>query len=141
MRTMVAAFALSLFPSAALAQLPAIIVSQPSPQTVNASQDAAFTVNATNILIGMTEEDSNGRYRIRYRWQRLPAGSNSPSDLTESGTYNGTRTATLTVKNVSSAMSGDRFQCVVSNGVDPERTSSQAELTVAGIPVPTITSP
>jgi len=136
-----AAIALSLFPSAALAQLPAIIVSQPYPQTVNASQDAAFTVNAQNILIGMTEEESNGRYRIRYRWQRLAAGSGTAYDLTESGTYNGTRSATLTVKNVTSAMNGDRFQCVVSNGVDPERTSSQVELTVAGIPVPTITSP
>jgi sugar lactone lactonase YvrE len=48
-----------------------------------------------------------------YQWQRRPVGSSSFSNLGNTSTYSGATTATLTIANTTTAMSGDQFQCVV----------------------------
>ena len=48
-----------------------------------------------------------------YQWQRRPVGGSSFSNLSDGGGYSGSTTATLTIANTTTAMSGDQFQCVV----------------------------
>jgi sugar lactone lactonase YvrE len=73
---------------------------------------------------------ANGNPPPSYRWQREPVGSTTWSDLSDSATYSGTATATLTVISVTEAMSGDSFRCIVTNEVGTVTTST-ATLIVA----------
>lgn len=92
---------------------------QPNNMTAIEGQSGTFTVAASGIPAPTCQ------------WQRMPAGSGAWSALTDiSGVYAGSATATLTVSNVTLAMSGDQFQCVASNGVLPNATSNAAILTV-----------
>ena len=70
-----------------------------------------------------------------YKWQRKPAGSPTWSDLVESSTYAGVATATLSVKNVTLAMTSDQFRNIATNGVAPDATSDAATLTVLAVVV------
>jgi sugar lactone lactonase YvrE len=94
------------------------ITTQPASQTVAVSQNAVFSMTA------------NGNPPPSYRWQREPVGSTTWSDLSDSATYRGTATATLTVNSVTEAMSGDSFRCIVTNEVGSV-TTSPATLIVA----------
>ena len=100
------------------------ITTQPANRTVNSGSSASFTVAASGAPATFT-----------YKWQRLPHGGVTWSDLTEGGSYSGTATTTLTVHNTTLAMSGDQFRCTVSNGVSPDAVSNAAILTMSGINV------
>jgi kumamolisin len=63
-----------------------------------------------------------------YRWQRKPVGSTTWSDLTDGGAYSGSGSATLTVANATTAMSGDQFQCVITLAGNVVITSTPAVL-------------
>jgi hypothetical protein len=76
---------------------------QPANTSVNINQVAAFTATATGTPLPT------------YQWQRQPAGSFGFVDLTESSTYVGTQTNTLTVNNASTGMSGDQFLVIATN--------------------------
>jgi len=67
---------------------------------------------------------------LNYRWQHLAAESATWSDLTEGGEYTGTATTTLTITAASTVQNGDRFRCIVSNGLAPDAISQPATLTV-----------
>jgi hypothetical protein len=101
----------------------AIIVTQPSNQSVTPGSTATFTTVAT------------GNPAPNYQWQRLPAGSSAWADVTNSASYSGANTAALTIIGATAAMSGDQFRCVatvVHNGQnlgDPA-TSNAATLLV-----------
>jgi len=90
----------------------------PENQTVNVGQNATFTVAA------------NATTALTYQWQREANGASVWSSLSDDGTYAGTATPTLTVTGVTAAMSGDQFQCVVSNTFQASATSSSALLMV-----------
>ena len=62
---------------------------------------------------------ASGAGTLSYRWQRLPAGGSVWTALNDAGAYSGSATASLQIRPVSAAMSGDQFECVV--------TSSQGE--------------
>jgi sugar lactone lactonase YvrE/uncharacterized Zn-binding protein involved in type VI secretion len=95
------------------------IQTQPANQSGPAGQAAAFTVTAS------------GSAQLTYQWQREPSGSSTFSNLSDGGAYSGTATPTLTVSGPTIAMSGDQFQCVVTNNAG-SATSTAASLTVAG---------
>jgi hypothetical protein len=107
--------------SAASVDTPPTIAQSPASQTVTAGQSATFAVAAT------------GRPAPGYQWQRKPAGSSLWSNLADGGNFAGATAAILTVSTTTAAMSGDQFQCVVSNGVPPNAISSVAALTVTAV--------
>ena len=82
-----------------------VITGQPDCQTITVGQNATYTVTA------------NGNPAPIYQWQRAPAGSTTWSNLSDSSTYAGSLTTTLTVSAVTEAMSGDAFRCQVTNAV------------------------
>ena len=70
-----------------------------------------------------------------FTWMRQPAGTTGFSVVSADSTYSGVNTATLSVSNVTSAMSGDRFQVVVSNLIGANATSLSAALGIGTAPV------
>ena len=96
------------------------VTTQPSNQTVNSGGNATFSVAVSAVPT------------LAYQWQREAAGTATWANLTDGAVYSGSAAATLTVRSVTTAMNGDMFQCVVSNGFG-SATSSPAALTV---PVP-----
>ena len=115
------AFAVAFTPYSAtvlsLTPTPLTITTQPASKTVTAGDSAMFAV-----LIGSGSSAT-------YQWQRQAAGSGIWSNLTDTSTYSGSTTATLTVNATTTAMSGDSFQCVITVG-SSSVTSSSATLTV-----------
>jgi sugar lactone lactonase YvrE len=78
-----------------------------------------------------------GAPTLAYQWQRAPSGSSAFSNLTDNGTYVGSATSLLVVNGTTSAMTGDQFQCVVSNGSGSVVSSPAASLTVNAVGVTT----
>ena len=97
-----------------------VITSQPLAQTVNAGQNANFTVTAT------------GAAPLSYQWQRNGLA------LANTGKYAGVQTATLTISSVTTNEVGT-YNVVVTN-LAGTATSSAATLTVNRLPQ-TITFP
>ncbi|HTZ19732.1 MAG TPA: immunoglobulin domain-containing protein [Opitutaceae bacterium] len=97
---------------------------QPVSQTVAAGATATFTVTAGGSPVPNS-----------YTWYRQTGGGGFVSLVPDSGAYSGTATAILTVSSTTLAMSGDQFECVVSNGVGVPVVSGTATLTVAQAPV------
>ena len=93
------------------------IQSQPASQTIMPGQNAVFAVTA------------GGSPPPAYQWQREPAGNTTWGNLGQTTTYSGTSTATLTVSAVTTAMSGDQFQCVITN-TNGTATTTPAALVV-----------
>jgi kumamolisin len=96
---------------------PAITV-QPVSLTMSPAQNAIFTTSAT------------GNPAPTYQWQHEPVGSSTWTNLSDTTTYTGSATTSLTVNAVTTAMSGDSFRCVVTNSVD-NVTTLPAVLVVA----------
>jgi hypothetical protein len=86
---------------------------------------------ATFFVIG------NGAAPLTYQWERQASGTSGFSALANSSTYGGTTTGTLVVSNATVAMTGDSFECVVTNG-SGTATSAAATLTVSNVGVSTI---
>jgi uncharacterized repeat protein (TIGR03803 family) len=85
-----------------------LVTTQPSNQTVAPGGSATFTVAASNPPL-LTNP-------LTYQWQVQTVGSTTWTSLSNGANYSGTSAATLTVNSATAAMSGDLFQCVVSNG-------------------------
>jgi len=102
------------------------ITAPPANVSVAAGSSAGFSVTAV------------GFGTIAYQWQRQAAGTSAWINLSDGGSYSGARTATLTVNPVTVAMSGDNFQCLVSNA-NGSATSASAILVATN--AVTITNP
>jgi hypothetical protein len=59
-----------------------------------------------------------------YQWRRQAAGTTGFVDLTDGGAYSGTSSSRLTITGTGTAMAGDQFQCVVSNGIGTPATQT-----------------
>ncbi len=94
------------------------ITAQPADAAVMTGGTANFTVVATGNPVPPN-----------YEWQLSTDGGLSWSIVTESGSYAGVASATLTVSNATLDMFGQEFRCRVSNGFNSP-TSSAATLTV-----------
>jgi hypothetical protein len=103
---------------------PPAVTSHPVNKTILAGQSTTFAITATGS--GLT-----------YRWQLSTDGGLNFTDLSNSSTYSGTTTATLTVSNVTNAMNGYQYRCRVTGTCPPVVWSNPATLTV--IPIVTVT--
>lgn len=99
--------------------LPPAISSQPASQTAWLGTTAAFPIRA------------RGNPAPVFQWQRKPNGSSTWSVLSDGGDYNGSGTSNLTVNVADLAMSGDQFQCLVTNSTGSVTSSPPATLTVS----------
>jgi hypothetical protein len=103
----------------------ATIPAQLGSQVVTLGQPATF------FVVGA------GSPPLGFQWQRMPSGSTTWTNLPQSETYSGTSTPTLVVNGTTLAMTGDQFQCVVSNP-GGTATSNPASLTVNKVGVTTL---
>jgi len=106
---------------------PPTVTTQPQSQTLAASQNVTFTVSASGGSISNT-----------FQWQRLPASGSTWGNLTEGGSYSGSASPTLTVFNATASMTGDQYQCIVTNIVG-NTTTNPAMLTVNPPAMPPVT--
>jgi kumamolisin len=96
---------------------------QPQVQIDLAFQDIVPGQNAT-ITVTATANP------VSYQWQRMPVGTTTWSNLSDDGTYSGSATASLTIYQATTAMSGDQFQCVVTCAGPSSATSPSSSLVV-----------
>jgi hypothetical protein len=96
---------------------------EPPVQIAPAFQDI---VPAGSATITVTSAGSP----VSYQWQRMPVGTTTWSNLSDNGTYTGSATASLTINGATTAMSGDQFQCVVTDAGPSSVTSSSSSLIV-----------
>jgi hypothetical protein len=110
-------------------QVPPVITQQPVSLNVAPGGTATFTIVAT------------GTPTLSYRWQRQAAGTIGFVNVVNTlfplspPTYSGASSVTLTISAVSTALNGDQFRCVVTNGASPEATSNLVTLTVSAAPL------
>ncbi|OFW28432.1 MAG: hypothetical protein A3G76_04800, partial [Acidobacteria bacterium RIFCSPLOWO2_12_FULL_65_11] len=98
------------------------ITTQPSSQTVAAGANVFFTATAT------------GDPAPTYQWQVSTNGGGSFADVTNAAPYSGVTTGTLSVTNVTVALTGTQYRVVATNTTGAA-TSTAATLTVTAGPV------
>jgi hypothetical protein len=103
----------------------AVVAAQLVNQVVTLGQPATFFVVGAGAL------------PLSYQWQRMASGSTTWANLSDSGTYNGAATPMLVVSGTTGAMTGDQFQCIVTNS-SASATSTAASLTVNKVGVTTL---
>ncbi len=92
------------------------ITTQPSSTTICEGANATFSLVASNA--------------ITYQWQFRTSSSGTFANCPSNATYDNETTAALTVNNVTAAMSGYQFQCIVTGGTTPNATSNTVTMTV-----------
>lgn len=92
------------------------ITTNPSNSTLCEGADATFTMVASNA--------------ISYQWQYRTSSAGTFVNCPNNALFDNETTASLTVNNVTTAMSGYQFQCVVTGGVAPNATTNTATMTV-----------
>ncbi len=100
-----------------LAQALIGVQTTPPAQTVPPAQNATFAVASNTPATS-------------YQWQRLPIGNTLWSNLSDTGPYSGTATATLAIASVTPAMSGDQFRCVLGTASGSITTAPSSVLIV-----------
>jgi len=88
-----------------------------------------LTIPTTTVLFEVTATSSASQ-AFTYQWERAPAGSSAWTPITEDATYGLVTPRMLVVRDTTLAMSGDRFRCIVSNGLPDDAISDAATLTV-----------
>ncbi|MFN8274462.1 MAG: GEVED domain-containing protein [Flavobacteriaceae bacterium] len=115
---------------------PVSITTQPVPQSILDGGSTTFSVVAGGSLA------TTGTYQ----WQVSPNGINTWTDLSDTGFYTGTTTATLAITAADGSLDGQYFRCVVA-GIAPcaaTTNSNAAKLTVSTVAFlthPTLSSP
>jgi hypothetical protein len=102
-----------------------VVTAQPASLTTTEGLNATFSVTSSSFLA------------TSYAWQRMASGSGIWTTLANAGAYSGATAASLVVGNVTLGMSGDQFQCVVSNAAGSV-TSAATTLTVVPVVQPVI---
>jgi hypothetical protein len=98
------------------------INTQPSNSSTGAANAISFTVVTSTLPVGTT---------VNHRWQRAANANASFVDLTNTGTYSNTATATLNIANNSVAVSGSIYRVQLSAaGVTANTVSANALLTI-----------
>jgi hypothetical protein len=99
------------------------IATQPTSKSVTSGTANTFTIVATSVPTGAT---------INYRWQQAANANASFVDLTNTGTWTNTTTATVNFANSSVAGTGSiyRVQMSVTGGTGANTVSANATLTV-----------
>lgn len=89
------------------------ITSEPANQSAGIGGSAAFSVTATGVPAPTS-----------YQWKLSTDGGSTFNSIT------GATSTSYTVSSVTGAENGNEYECVVSNGISPDATSSAATLTV-----------
>jgi hypothetical protein len=92
------------------------ITTQPLSSTICEGADATFSLVANNA--------------ISYQWQFRTSAAGTFANCPNNATYDNETTAALTVNNVTAAMSGYQFRCIVTGGTTPDATSNTVTMTV-----------
>ena len=100
------------------------ITSQPSDRTLKEGQNTSFSINATG-------------QGLSYQWQIRTAYGTTWQNLTNGEHYSSVNGRQLNVNNVTLAMNGNHYRCVVSGTCPSPVTSEEAMLTVE-VFIPTI---
>jgi len=95
---------------------------QPAALTVDPGENATFKVTASGSPVS-------------YRWQGMPIGTTIWSNLADNGVYSGSATASLTVIDATTAMSGDQFRCVVTYAGATTVTSAPSSTLIVEAPL------
>jgi len=98
------------------------IVQSPVDRTIIAGASTTFTVSAT------------GNPAPSHQWQISTNGGSTWVNLSNSPTYSGATTGTLTLSSATASLSNARFRCVATNPFAPSATSGSASLTVISPP-------
>lgn len=93
------------------------------PSVTSNPADQSICIN-TSTTFGITATGKD----ITYQWQ--VDDGNGWTDLTNAGAYSNVTTKTLTVSNVTLAMDGYEYRCVVSGKCSPAANSASAELSI-----------
>lgn len=93
------------------------------PEVTDHPSDRSICING-NTTFSVTATGTN----ITYQWQ--VDDGNGWTDLTNAGNYNDVTTSTLSVSNITLAMDGYEYRCVVSGKCTPADNSDAAELNV-----------
>jgi hypothetical protein len=96
---------------------PAIII-EPANQGATAGSNAVFTVAASGIPAPTLQ------------WQVSTNGGGTWSNLSDTASYRGTATGTLTITGVTAAINGYQYRCLASNSVQGNVASNAATLTI-----------
>jgi RHS repeat-associated protein len=100
---------------------PPVIAGQPADKAVTEGQAATFSVgaNASGII---------------YQWKASTNGGSTWTSLNNVAPYSGVTSATLTISNTTTVMSGYKYFCTVSGTCSPAASSTVATLTVTAAP-------
>ncbi len=96
---------------------PAITAQPVAGTTICAAQNTSYTVAANGTA-------------LTYQWQLSTDGGATYSNLTNTGVYTGTTTATISITGALASMNTYRYRCVISGTCSPAATSNAAILTV-----------
>ncbi len=97
------------------------ITAQPANSTICPGNNTSFSVTATGTA-------------LTYQWQVSTNGGGLWTNLTNTGIYSGTTTATLNLTAATSTVNGYQYRCVVSGSCTPATTSNAAILTINLVP-------
>ncbi|WP_143755272.1 DUF4347 domain-containing protein, partial [Clostridium beijerinckii] len=97
------------------------ITTNPNNSTITEGTGTSFTVVA-------------GGTGLTYQWKVDKNDGNGFVDLTNSASYNGATTDTLTITNATTGMSGYKYKVEVSGTIGSPATSNEAVLTVTEVP-------
>ena len=112
------------------------IISTPTSPTITHQPKTQTALTGNGATFSLSNSGAPGS--CTYQWQRLPAGSSNWITLSDDSTYSGSGTASLAVSTANLAMSGDQFQCIVTNAQGSTPTTA-AQLTVTPVPTPPAT--
>ena len=101
------------------------VTSNPSNSTICSGNNTSFSVLATGA-------------GLSYQWQVSTDGGSNYADLTNTGIYTTSTTSTLNLTGATSAVTGNKYRCVVSGTCSPGATSTGATLTVNSAPAVTV---
>jgi alpha-tubulin suppressor-like RCC1 family protein len=102
---------------------------------ISRQPESVTTYDGTQAVFSIL---GSGSPNPTYQWQRLPNGSDTWFNMTDSGGAINVTTATLALT-VNLSMSGDQFRCLAINPAGSV-SSNPATLTVLPLPLPVITS-
>ena len=116
-----------------------ILVNQPPVfviQPANVPTQCVGTVASFNVAV--TGSGTNGNI-LSYQWQVSPDGGINYFSLPNAAPYSGVFTNTLIINPINIAMNNNRYRCVVKGICSPDAVSTGAILSVAPLPIVTLT--
>ena len=107
--------------------LSALVTIKYSPTIINQPVNAVSCVGCNSGFSTVVTGDN-----LMYQWQLSTNGGASYSTITNDATYAGATSPNLTLSNISSALDGHLYRCVISGDCTPSVTTNGASLSLSG---------